>query len=86
MEYPGTRSDLTRDWPALTYERWHRYLYVSQFVEGKRVLDLASGEGFGSNLLAKTAQCVVGIDVDEAAIAHAAAAPAQRPASRSPST
>ena len=56
---------------AIGYEHLHRYAYATQFVHGKRVLDLACGEGYGSSLLAKTAELVVGIDIDEHAIKHA---------------
>src|SRR5262249_33285474 len=53
------------------YEHLHRYAYATQFVQGKRVLDLACGEGYGSRLLAQTAESVVGVDIDEQAIRHA---------------
>ena len=49
----------------------HRYAYATQFVQNKRVLDLACGEGYGSYLLAKTAKSVVGIDIDNNSIKHA---------------
>ena len=50
---------------SIGYEHLHRYAYATQFVKNKRVLDLASGEGYGSYLLAKTAKSVTGIDIDE---------------------
>ncbi len=53
------------------YEHWHRYAFASQFVAGRRVLDLASGEGYGSHLLAQSAESVVGCDISNEAIAHA---------------
>jgi SAM-dependent methyltransferase len=53
------------------YEHWHRYVFARPFVRGKRVLDAACGEGYGSALLAGEAHSVLGIDIDEAAIAHA---------------
>ena len=56
---------------AIGYEHLHRYAYATQFVQHKRVLDLASGEGYGSYLLAKTAKSVVGIDIDNNSIKHA---------------
>ena len=55
------------------YEHWHRYVFARPFVRGKRVLDAACGEGYGSALLAAEAQSVLGMDVDEAAIGHARA-------------
>jgi ubiquinone/menaquinone biosynthesis C-methylase UbiE len=62
----------------IAHEHWHRYAFARRFVAGKRVLDVASGEGYGSMLLAAAAGSVVGIDVDPAAVAHARAAYAQQ--------
>ncbi|MEP7327920.1 MAG: class I SAM-dependent methyltransferase [Betaproteobacteria bacterium] len=56
---------------AIWYEHWHRYAVVAPLAVGKRVLDAASGEGYGSFLLAREAASVVGVDVSPAAIAHA---------------
>jgi SAM-dependent methyltransferase len=55
------------------YEHWHRYVFVRPFLRGKRVLDAACGEGYGSALLAAEADSVLGVDIDETAIAHARA-------------
>ncbi|MFG6157358.1 glycoside hydrolase family 99-like domain-containing protein [Halomonas sp. 1390] len=52
-------------------EHYHRYLFARQHVEGKRVLDIACGEGYGSHLLAGAAQQVIGVDISEDAVAHA---------------
>ena len=59
------------DLPDLAYEHWHRYLFVAQFVKNKTVLDIASGEGYGSDLLSQTANQVIGVDSDKVAIEHA---------------
>ena len=40
-------------------------------MSGKRVLDAACGEGYGSAMLAQSAQSVVGVDLSEASINHA---------------
>ena len=53
------------------YEHWHRYVLARRFADGKRVLDAACGEGYGSALLAQYAQSVVGIDIADGAIEHA---------------
>jgi GT2 family glycosyltransferase/ubiquinone/menaquinone biosynthesis C-methylase UbiE len=52
-------------------EHQQRYLSILPLVEGKRVLDIASGEGYGSNWIAERAESVVGVDISEEAIANA---------------
>lgn len=54
----------------VVYEHFHRYMWASQFVEGKRVLDLGSGEGFGAAILAQDAAGVLGIDIDGQTVRH----------------
>lgn len=71
IEWTGERCVPWVNGPQLVYEHYHRYLFASRFVSGKRVLDLASGEGYGVDLLAATAADVVGIDIDEASSQHA---------------
>ncbi len=56
----------------MVYEHWHRYLIAQQYVKGLRVLDVASGEGYGSHLLSVHAASVVGVDVSADAVVHAA--------------
>lgn len=55
------------------YEHWHRYVFARTLVRGKRVLDAACGEGYGSALLAEVASSVVGVDISDDAITHAKA-------------
>lgn len=57
---------------SIVYRHIHSYIYVSEFIKGRRVLDLAAGEGYGANLLAGTAAAVVGIVADEAIARYAA--------------
>jgi SAM-dependent methyltransferase len=57
----------------MVYEHWHRYLIARQYASGLRVLDVASGEGYGSHLLAQAAALVVGVDVSTDAVTHATA-------------
>lgn len=52
-------------------EHIHRYIFACQLVKNKHVLDLACGEGYGSNLLADVAKKVVGLDVDHKTIQNA---------------
>lgn len=52
-----------------------RYRFATKFVEGKRVYDVASGEGYGSDLLAKAgAASVTGVDISAEAVKHASEA------------
>jgi SAM-dependent methyltransferase len=48
-----------------------RYDFSAPYVEGKRVLDVACGVGYGSAHLAEFANEVVGVDLDEEAIVYA---------------
>jgi 2-polyprenyl-3-methyl-5-hydroxy-6-metoxy-1,4-benzoquinol methylase len=57
--------------PIINYEHLHRYGFAKEFAKGKKVLDLACGEGYGSAMLAEEADDVIGIDINEAAIKHA---------------
>jgi SAM-dependent methyltransferase len=52
-------------------EHMHRYLMVSDLVMGKDVLDIASGEGFGSYAMSQRARSVVGVDIDASSVEHA---------------
>ncbi len=54
----------------VVYEHFHRYLWAARLVDGRRVLDLGSGEGFGAAILAESAAHVVGVDVDELTVEH----------------
>lgn len=71
MEFTGERYVTDLNSAQISYEHWHRYLYSTQFVKGKDVLDIASGEGYGSRLLAQTAKSVMGVDISDEAIAFA---------------
>lgn len=52
-------------------EHLHRYGIMLQLVTGKKVLDIACGEGFGTNLLSQNAAAVTGIDIDNSTIQKA---------------
>ena len=72
-------SDLTftgeRFLPAcageIAYEHWHRYAFARRYAEGRRVLDAACGEGYGTALLGTNAAGAVGVDIDAGSIRHA---------------
>jgi ubiquinone/menaquinone biosynthesis C-methylase UbiE len=70
LEFTGERF-LTECQGEMVYEHWHRYLLARDYAAAKRVLDVASGEGYGSHLLASVAESVVGVDLSADAVAHA---------------
>ncbi|WP_028061730.1 class I SAM-dependent methyltransferase [Candidatus Solirubrobacter pratensis] len=49
------------------------YRWIAQRVHGRRVVDLACGEGYGSAELGRTAASVVGVDANPDAFEHARA-------------
>lgn len=53
-------------------EHYHRYLFARSLVAGLDVLDVASGEGYGSALLAQVARSVVGVEYSGPTVAVAA--------------
>jgi 2-polyprenyl-3-methyl-5-hydroxy-6-metoxy-1,4-benzoquinol methylase len=62
------------DVPGENY--WYRrhlavYEWIAARVGGRHVVDLASGEGYGADVLARSAASVVGIEPDEEAHEHA---------------
>jgi SAM-dependent methyltransferase len=63
---PGTEGEIA-------HEHWHRYAFAQRFLVGKRVVDVACGEGYGSALVAGIAANVVGVDIDPQAVTHARA-------------
>jgi SAM-dependent methyltransferase len=70
LEFTGERftPECVRE---IWYEHWHRYAFALRLAAGKRVLDAACGEGYGSALLARRAHSVLGLDVSPQAVAHA---------------
>src|SRR6201999_1167755 len=57
---------------------WYRrhlvvYEWIAERAHGRRVVDLACGEGYGSAVLARTAASVVGVDANPEAFEHASA-------------
>jgi O-antigen biosynthesis protein len=53
------------------YEHLHRYFLAAQLAKGKAVLDLASGEGYGSYMLSQVAESVIGIEDNTESLSHA---------------
>ncbi len=72
LELTGERT--LPDVPAENY--WYRrhlavYEWIAARVEDLRVIDMACGEGYGSDLLAESAATVVGVDANPEAHEHA---------------
>lgn len=52
-------------------EHLARYALCFPYIQNKKVLDLACGEGYGSYLLSQHANSVTGADISESTISHA---------------
>ena len=66
-EWTGERLE-TSVYNEVTIEHLHRYALAMEYTRGKTILDIACGEGYGSNLIAREAEKVVGVDVDDKTI------------------
>jgi SAM-dependent methyltransferase len=71
---PLTGERTLPDVPEENY--WYRrhlvvYEWIAKQIAGKRVVDMACGEGYGSNVLAGSAASVVGVDANPEAHEHA---------------
>ena len=72
LEWTGERCVPWVDDLQVLYEHLHRYFFAADLAEGKRVLDLGCGEGYGSAILAERAKDVLGVELDPQAVQHAA--------------
>ena len=71
MDFTGERFVPTES-GDIELEHMHRYLLAKELAADKSVLDIACGEGYGSALLATVAKNVIGVDISEQTIEHAA--------------
>ncbi|WP_406697396.1 class I SAM-dependent methyltransferase [Singulisphaera sp. Ch08] len=72
LEYTGERMVPERASGRTFWEHIGRYRFARKFVRGRRVLDIACGEGYGAAALAKAgAASVVGVDLSAEACEHA---------------
>ncbi|MGK2877035.1 MAG: class I SAM-dependent methyltransferase [Solirubrobacterales bacterium] len=74
LELTGERT--LPDLPEENYwYRRHRVVYdwIARRVNGRRVIDMACGEGYGTAVLAQTATSVIGVDANPEAFEHAKA-------------
>jgi SAM-dependent methyltransferase len=72
LEWTGERFIPGQAGASLYYEHAHRYALASLLADGRVVLDVGSGEGYGTARLASVAASVVGFDIAPEAVAHAA--------------
>lgn len=70
LEFTGERftPECVRE---IWYEHYHRYAFAKRLINGKKVLDAACGEGYGSHILSTQAQSVIGLDIDVNSVNHA---------------
>jgi ubiquinone/menaquinone biosynthesis C-methylase UbiE len=71
LKWTGERLVTELDSAYGTFEHLHRYALALELCNQKVVLDIASGEGYGTNLIAGTAKQVYGVDIFEEAVIHA---------------
>ncbi|MFT3932728.1 MAG: class I SAM-dependent methyltransferase [Chitinophagaceae bacterium] len=69
-KYTGERLETFIE-DEVMIEHLHRYAFVYEFCSNKIVLDIASGEGYGSNLISGIANKVIGVDISDTAIKDA---------------
>ena len=73
LPFSGERMTSARS-GQIEYEHLHRYLFARELCRGKDVLDVASGEGYGTALISQTARNVVGVEIDGPSVKHASRA------------
>ena len=73
IEYTGERfmPEYFDESDPMTLAHVHHYWFSLPFVKDKKVIDLACGEGYGTNILSKDAAAITGIDIDYQTIEHA---------------
>lgn len=70
LELTGERL-LTNFFNEDSIEHLHRYSLAKTICQSKDVLDIASGEGYGANIISQTARTVTGVDISKEAVEHA---------------
>lgn len=73
LDFTLERYDPSYDaifFPNVSVPHWVRYRWAAPYCKNKRVLDIACGTGYGTNLLAQTAVSVLGVDQGAQTIAY----------------
>lgn len=73
LKWTGERLVTSVDAIHGVVEHLHRYALAMQISKDRVVLDIASGEGYGSYLISKNARKVYGVDIDNISVLHAQA-------------
>jgi GT2 family glycosyltransferase/SAM-dependent methyltransferase len=73
IEWTGERMVPWAPDVQVIYEHLHRYWFTAALAAGQRVLDVGSGEGYGTAILASVADSACGIELDETSVAHSRA-------------
>jgi ubiquinone/menaquinone biosynthesis C-methylase UbiE len=71
MKWTGERLVTDMSLGSGVVDHLHRYALTLNFIKNKIVIDIACGEGYGSNLMSKYALKVTGVDISEEAVLHA---------------
>lgn len=72
LEYTGERMVPERADRRTFWEHIYRYRFACGLVRGRRILDIACGEGYGAYALSKAgAASVIGVDICEQTCCHA---------------
>ena len=72
LEFTGERLTSAVE-GQIEFEHYHRYCLARDLCAGRDVLDVASGEGYGTAILAGVARSIMGVDIDPVAVTHAEA-------------
>lgn len=70
MEFTGERF-MPEVTGRIEIEHLHRYFMAKEYAKDKIALDIASGEGYGTAMLAEIANYVYGVDISAEAVAYA---------------
>ena len=62
---------LEKETPSMIARHFFAYKFAGEYAKGKNILDIACGEGYGSDYLSKTAKYVIGADCDNSAVEYA---------------
>ncbi|MGC8889892.1 MAG: methyltransferase domain-containing protein [bacterium] len=71
LDFTGERMVPGKADSATELQHINRYKFAKELVKGMSVLDVACGEGYGSNMLAETAKEVIGVDISKETIEQA---------------